>query len=284
MNPRCFVAGQPIAHSRSPLIHGHWLTEHAIAAEYGRVECGAAELPSLLARVRSGDLLGGNLTVPLKEAALPLLDEVTPEARDMGAVNTVFRREGALWGANTDVPGYFAHLDQTCPGWDAEPVDALVLGAGGAARAIIWGLLRRNLRSVTVANRSPDRALALAASLGDPRIQAAPWPPSPKALAGAGLIINATSLGMKGQPALDLAWPDDLSRAIVSDIVYVPLITPMLEAAGARGARTVDGLGMLLHQAALAFAFWFGVTPRVTPELREKVAADIPRRAADLAP
>lgn len=284
MNQRCFVAGQPIAHSRSPLIHGHWLAEHAIAAEYARVECGAAQLPSLLARVRSGELLGGNLTVPLKEAALPLLDGVMPEARDMGAVNTVFRREGALWGANTDVPGYFAHLDQTCPGWDGDPVDALVLGAGGAARAIIWGLLRRNLRSVTVANRSPDRALALAASLGDPRIQPAPWPPSPEALARAGLIVNATSLGMKGQPALDLAWPDDLSRAIVSDIVYVPLITPMLDAAGARGARTVDGLGMLLHQAALAFAFWFGVTPRVTPELREKVAADIPHRAADLAP
>lgn len=284
MTLRCFVAGQPIAHSRSPLIHGCWLAERGIGARYDRVECGVADLPSLLGRVRSGELLGGNLTVPLKEAAVPLLDQLTPEARDMGAVNTVFRRDGALWGANTDVPGYFAHLDQSCPGWDADPVDVLVLGAGGAARAIVWGLLRRNVRSVTVANRSFDRAAALVASLADARLAAAAWPPLPALLASAGLIVNATSLGMKGQPPLDLAWPDDLSRAVVSDIVYVPLITPMLEAAERRGARTVDGLGMLLHQAALAFAFWFDVTPRVTETLREQVAADIPRRAADLAP
>jgi shikimate dehydrogenase len=256
------------------MIHGHWIATLGLDAEYGRREVTPETLPALLDDMRTGAVHGANLTVPLKEAVVPLLDRLTPEAKAMGAVNTIFMTDGALTGANTDVPGFFAHLDEAVPGWDAERGDALVIGAGGAARAIAYGLLRRDLGQVKICNRSPERARALAEGLGD-KAAAISWPPPANELGKARLIVNATSLGMKGQPKLALDWPPRLDGQIACDIVYDPLETGFLTEARARGAFCVDGLGMLLHQAALAFGCWFGVTPAVTPALRALVEADL---------
>ncbi|MCX7339560.1 MAG: shikimate dehydrogenase [Hyphomicrobiales bacterium] len=279
MTRTCFVAGSPIAQSRSPMIHGHWIAERGLDATYQRIEAQTDVLPTLLARVRSGELLGGNLTKPLKEAALPALDTLTDDAAAMGAVNTVFVHQGKLTGANTDVPGFLAHLDETCPDWQRSVDQALVLGAGGAARAVVYGLLQRRIPRILIANRSGARAQALIDSFGGltagRQLCPAPWPVASSTLSSCQLVINTTSLGMVGQPALALAWPDSLDGTIVYDIVYVPLETDLLRQARRRGARTVDGLGMLLHQAAIAFGFWFGTTPQVTPELWAMVAADI---------
>ncbi len=283
MTRTCFVAGSPIAQSRSPMIHGRWIAELGLDAAYVRIEAQPDALPGLLARVRNGELLGGNLTKPLKEAALPALDTLTDDAAALGAVNTVFMDRGALTGANTDVPGFFAHLDETCPGWQRSVDQVLVLGAGGAARAVIYGLLQRQIRQILITNRSAARAQALIESFGGlvraAQIAIVPWPVPSAAMASSQLVINTTSLGMVGQPALALDWPERLDGTIVYDIVYVPLETDLLLQARRRGARTVDGLGMLLHQAATAFGFWFGTTPQVTPDLWAMVAADITRTA-----
>lgn len=275
MTQVCFVAGQPIAHSRSPLIHGHWIKQLGLDATYQRIECAPDDLPALISRIRTGELTGGNFTVPLKEAVIPHLDQLTQDATRMRAVNTVYRRDGVLWGANTDVPGYFAHLSACEPGWTDDAPKVLLLGAGGAARAIAFGLLDRGAKHVTVANRSPDRAESLLSSLDNPKVTLASWPVSRDEIHRHKIIINATSLGMKGQPLLELDLPDDMTGQIVSDIVYVPLTTGLLSMAGARGARTVDGLGMLLHQAALAFEAWFGMRPLVTEALHAAIATDI---------
>ena len=278
MTSRCFVAGSPVAHSRSPLIHGFWLDAHGLDATYERIETKPGDLVQLMERVRSGEFLGGNLTVPLKEAVLPHLDRLTPAALAMGAVNTVFMQDGYLTGANTDVPGFFASLDQAVAGWDAQPRKVLLIGAGGAARAILHGLGERNISLVTIANRSRERAEALLPPHGSSplaRYVVAEWPLTEAVLDNHDVIINATSLGMAGQPALELAWPDRLAGTIVIDIVYVPLVTPFLDEAAKRGAITVDGLGMLLHQASLAFVHWFGIRPVVTPALRSLIEADL---------
>lgn len=280
MTIRCFVAGSPISHSRSPLIHGHWIAERGLDALYERIEVTPERLPWLMEQVRSGVYRGGNLTVPLKHAVLPLIDELTADARAMGAVNTVFMRDGRLMGANTDVPGFFRHLDQSAPAWDERRPSVLLLGAGGAARAIVAGLLRRPIAQLTIANRSQERTAALLADLGPAApaglgLSIGSWPPSLEEMAEAGLVINATSLGMKGQPPLELQWPERMDGSIVNDIVYAPLETDFLREGVARGAHPVDGLGMLLHQAALAFGFWFDETPAVSPALRALVEADL---------
>jgi shikimate dehydrogenase len=274
-HPRCFVAGSPIAHSRSPLIHGHWLETLGLMGSYERIEITPQTLPALLARVRTGELAGGNLTVPLKEVALPLLDAITPPAAAMGAVNTVFMRDGLLSGENTDVPGFFASLDADAPGWDREPRRVLILGAGGAARAIAYGFLRRNVTLVSLANRTTARAEAICLALADARLGIQSWPVDPDAMEAHDVIVNATSLGMKGQPPLLLQFPPQMRGHLVCDAVYAPLETDLLAAARARGATCVDGLGMLLHQAALAFGHWFGQTPTVTPALRRLIETDL---------
>lgn len=280
MTKRCFVAGFPIRQSRSPLIHSHWIAERGLDASYERLEVKPEDLPDLITKVRDGMYLGGNLTIPLKQAVLPLLDDITEDARAMGAVNTVCLHEGRVTGANTDVAGFFAHLDLTCPGWDQKPASVLLLGAGGAANAIVYGLLARNIRSLSIANRSEGRITALLDHILKTRPATVPliretWPVTPDLLAASDLVINSTSLGMTGQPPLDLAWPTYVSQTIAYDIVYAPLITPFLRDAEFKGGRTVDGLGMLLHQAALAFSHWFGTVPAVTPELRALVEADL---------
>jgi shikimate dehydrogenase len=276
---RAFVVGHPIAHSRSPLIHGHWLAEHGIDGTYERIDVAPEAFPAFLADLRVAGFAGGNVTIPHKEAAFGLVESLTPRAEKIGAVNTLFF-DGAerLCGDNTDAPGFIAHLDQSLGlGWVAQgPGTALVLGAGGAARAIVVGLLERGLTRIWVANRTLARAEALV-ELDPARVEAVTWLDLPAALARTGLLVNTTSLGMVGHPPLDIDLIDLPEDAAVADIVYAPLETPLLAAARARGLRTVDGLGMLLHQAVPGFARWFRVTPSVTPELRARIVADLNR-------
>ncbi|KQP61762.1 shikimate dehydrogenase [Methylobacterium sp. Leaf108] len=274
---RAFVVGHPIAHSRSPLIHGHWLAAFGIDGRYERIDVAPSAFPAFLRDLREQGLAGGNVTIPHKEAAFALVDVLTPRAARIGAVNTLFFSEdGRLTGDNTDAPGFIAHLDQSLGrDWPSRgDGSAVVLGAGGAARAIVVGLLERGIARVAVANRTPERALGLVA-LDPARVRAIAWDELPAALAPAGLLVNTTSLGMAGHPPLVLDVAALGSEAAVADIVYAPLETPLLAAARARGLDAVDGLGMLLHQAVPGFARWFGRTPSVTPALRERILADL---------
>jgi shikimate dehydrogenase len=271
---KAFVVGHPIAHSRSPLIHGHWLAEHGIAGSYERLDVAPADFADFLHALPASGFAGGNVTIPHKEAAFALADELTPRARAIGAVNTLVVREGRLLGDNTDAPGFCAHLDHGLGAdWPGRGT-AVILGAGGAARAIVVGLAERGVRRILVANRTPARAEAVAA-LAPGVAEALAWDDLPAAMAGAGLLVNTTSLGMKGQPPLDLDLAPLPAGAAVADIVYAPLETPLLAAARARGLAAVDGLGMLLHQAVPGFAAWFGVRPAVTPALRDRIVADL---------
>jgi shikimate dehydrogenase len=276
--PKAFVVGHPIGHSRSPLIHGYWLERYRLAGSYERVDAPPARFERFLKSFADEGFVGGNVTIPHKEAAFRLADETTDRARRLGAANTLWLDGGRLMADNTDVLGFVAHLDQTLGEWSATISTALILGAGGAARAIAAALLDRGVAQLLVANRTLVKADEIQ-GLDPKRVRVIAWSDIESRLRGARLLVNTTSLGMAGQSPLDL----DLSRlpadAIVSDIVYVPLETALLAAARARGLRTVDGLGMLLHQAVPGFARWFGVTPEVTPELRALVAADIEGRA-----
>ncbi|PZN98717.1 MAG: shikimate dehydrogenase [Hyphomicrobiales bacterium] len=274
MPPLCFVIGHPVAHSRSPLIHGSWLSEHGLDGSYEQVDVAPADLPAFVERLRAGAFAGGNVTVPHKEAMLPLIDEISDAARAVGAVNTIWREGDRIHGDNTDVSGFLDHLDASAPGWNQRVGTALVLGAGGAARGIAFGLKARGMSRILLVNRSRARADELAAALGVP-VQAADWDEQAGLVATADLIVNTTALGMHGQPPLDLDLAGLRVGTIVDDIVYVPLKTPLLLEAERRGGIAVDGLGMLLHQAVPGFARWFGVTPTVTPTLRALIEADI---------
>ncbi|MCJ2034217.1 shikimate dehydrogenase [Methylobacterium sp. J-068] len=274
---RAFVVGHPIAHSRSPLIHGHWLRQYGIDGTYERVDVAPEAFPAFFAALRQKGFAGGNVTIPHKEAAFRLVESLTPRAEKIGAVNTLFF-DGSerLCGDNTDAPGFIAHLDQSLGlDWTERGAGtALVLGAGGAARAIVVGLLERGLSRIRVANRTPARAEALV-ELDPARVEAVTWLDLPAAMARTGLLVNTTSLGMVGQPPLDIDLVDLPEEAAVADIVYAPLETPLLAAARARDLAAVDGLGMLLHQAVPGFARWFRLTPSVTPELRARIVADL---------
>jgi shikimate dehydrogenase len=277
---KAFVVGHPIAHSRSPLIHGHWLAEHGIDGSYERIDVAPEAFPEFLRTLRENGFAGGNVTIPHKEAAFALVDVLTPRAKQIGAVNTLaFDAEGRLTGDNTDAPGFIAHLDQSLGAdWgERSGGTALVLGAGGAARAIVVGLLERGVGRVRIANRTRARADALVA-LEPERVSTLDWAELSAALPGTGLLVNTTSLGMAGHGALDLDLTPLPATAAVADIVYVPLETPLLAAARARGLAAVDGLGMLLHQAVPGFSRWFGIEPAVTPALRDRLVADLPGR------
>lgn len=276
MSPRAFVVGHPVAHSRSPLIHGHWLAAFGIDGHYERVDVAPDAFPDFLRSLRDHGYVGGNVTLPHKEAAFRLVDAPSEAARRLGAVNTVwFAPDGRLFGHNTDGLGFAASLDeQAGSGWEQGVATALVLGAGGAARAIVAALLDRGLREVVVANRTETRAQDLVAF--DPgRVRAVTWAMLAAELKRAGFLVNTTQLGMGGQPPLDIDLDGLPNTAIVADIVYVPLETPLLAAARRRGLRVVDGLGMLLHQAVPGFAAWFGPTPQVDASLRALVEADL---------
>ncbi|SDA24551.1 shikimate dehydrogenase [Methylobacterium sp. UNC378MF] len=275
--PRAFVVGHPIAHSRSPLIHGHWLAEHGIPGSYERLDVTPAAFPDFMRALPDSGFRGGNVTIPHKEAAFARADILTPRAKAIGAVNTlVVEPDGRIRGDNTDAPGFCAHLDHSLGlAWpERAGGTALVLGAGGAARAIVVGLAERGLRRIWVANRTAARAEAVAALA--PGIGAVvAWDDLPAALGGTGLLVNTTSLGMRGQPPLALDLSPLPAEAAVADIVYAPLETELLAAARRRGLSAVDGLGMLLHQAVPGFEAWFGARPAVTPELRDRIVADL---------
>ena len=271
---RSAIIGFPVAHSRSPLIHNYWLAQHGIDGSYDRMEVAPDAIEAFLADFAASGLIGANVTVPHKEAAFRAAVEHDPVALALGAVNTLWMDDGRLLGANTDVHGFLANLDAAEPEWDRALDEAVVLGAGGAARAIVYGLLSRGAGRVTVANRTRARAEALQAQFGD-RVLPVDWRDMPGRLNGNRLLVNTTSLGMKGQPPLDIDLSALSPDAVVTDAVYVPLQTPLLAVAKARGLKTVDGLGMLLHQAVPSFERWFGVRPEVTPELRALAIADL---------
>lgn len=271
---KAFVIGHPIKHSRSPLIHGGWLAQHGIDGSYEAIDVAPAELPAFVERLRQGEFAGGNVTIPHKEAVFALCDSVDPLATTIAAVNTLVARDGKVHGFNTDFMGFLGNLDQNAPGWADGLNRAIVLGAGGAARAVLVALRERGVPEIVLLNRTPEKAEALAREIAGPFV--------PGALAdfaryapGAGLVVNTTSIGMHDTRFEDLNLRLLPKTALVTDIVYVPLVTPLLTDARALGFRTVDGLGMLLHQAVPGFEAWFGVRPEVTPALRAKIEATL---------
>ena len=271
--PVACVVGWPVAHSRSPIIHRFWLREFGIDGDYiiRAVEPGQAE--GFFRDFADSGFVGCNVTVPHKEAAFASVAEAGPSARAIGAVNTIWLESGKTVGANTDGSGFLANLDQEAPLWDRGHREAIVLGAGGAARAVIWALVDRGFGAVHVVNRTVERAEALH-GLGK-AVRAAGWDSLPSLLRSADIVVNTTTLGMRGQPDLAIDLRPLKATALVTDIVYVPLVTPLIAAARARGLKTVDGLGMLLHQAVPGFQRWFGRRPNVTPALRNAVLASL---------
>jgi shikimate dehydrogenase len=272
--PRAGVVGWPVNHSRSPTIHRYWLREFGLTGSYERFAVQPAEFREFVTRIGHNGLVGANITAPHKETAHILCDRRTPVADALGAVNTLWREDGRLWGDNTDVAGFLANIDDSAPGWAERAKLAVVIGAGGAARAIIYALIMRRFARIVVVNRTHSRAEALAAQFGS-STNAATWAALPTELAQADLLVNASTLGMAGQTPLSVDLSVLPDHASVADVVYVPLRTPLVEAARARGLRAAEGLGMLLHQAAPAFARWFGRRAVVTPKLRALVEAEI---------
>jgi shikimate dehydrogenase len=268
------VVGWPIGHSRSPRLHGHWLAEHGIDGAYVPLAVPPDRLGEAVRGLAALGLRGCNVTVPHKEAVIPLLDRIDATARATGAVNTiVVEADGTLSGSNTDVFGFTENLREVVPNWAAAGTVAVVVGAGGAARAVAWALREAGAGEVRLVNRTEGRAERLVTDIGGP-VRAVAWTEREAALDGARLLVNTTTQGMEGQPPLDLRL-DALPRsAVVNDIVYVPLTTPLLAEAAGRGNRVVDGLGMLLHQARPGFAAWFGAEPAVTPALRRAVLGE----------
>jgi len=267
------VIGWPVAHSRSPLIHNHWIGTLGLDAEYRREGVPPEQFADFITHLAERGYVGANVTVPHKEAALRLAD-ADARAQAVGAANTLWFERGVLKATNTDVEGFIGNLDASAPGWDHELRTAVVLGAGGSARAIVFGLIERGIARIYIANRSVERAKALRDQFGkaiDPR----PFGEANQLLGEAGLLVNTTTLGMSGQPPLALDLDRLPASATVADIVYSPLETALLAAARRRGLRAVGGLGMLLHQAVGGFERWFGIRPQVTDELRALVEADL---------
>jgi shikimate dehydrogenase len=269
---RACVIGWPIEHSRSPLIHNYWIKQYKLDAEYGREAVKPEELPGFVRSLRERGYVGCNVTIPHKEAVFALT-EPDNRADAVGAANTLFYDGDVLRSTNTDVEGFLGNLDQATPAWDRGLETAVVLGAGGGAKAVVFALLTREVRRIYLVNRTPARAEVLRQKFGA-AVRPANWDELTGLLGGAGLLVNTTSLGMAGQPPLEIN-PRGPPSLVVSDIVYSPLETNLLKVARDRGLRTADGLGMLLHQAVRGFQLWFGVRPAVTPELRALVEEDL---------
>lgn len=275
---RACVIGWPIEHSRSPSIHGYWLKHYKIDGSYSAEAVRPDELADFLATLAAKGYSGANITLPHKEEALRLADNVEAAARAIGAANTIWRDEaGKLHADNTDAYGFMTNLERQAPGWNDKKRPVVVLGAGGAARAVLYGLIEAGVGKILLLNRSRERAEMLAKSFGR-TVEVHDWSEREKALKGGGLLVNTTSLGMIGKPPLELDLAALPRNAVVADIVYNPLETQLLAAARARGNRVVDGLGMLLHQAVPGFERWFGMRPEVTPELRKQVEATLGRQ------
>ena len=267
--------GWPIAHSRSPVIHGHWIEQLGLRGAYIPLAVNPVNLPEALKGLSALGFAGCNLTLPHKVDALTCVQELDQVARQIGAVNTVVvQADGSLRGTNTDAFGYIQSLREAQPNWQAASGPAVVLGAGGAARAIVWALADAGVKEIRLFNRSPGQALDMARQFGAP-VKALAWEQRHDALADAGLLVNTTTQGMQGQAALDIDLTALPQTALVSDIVYTPLETDLLLRAKLRGNPVVNGLGMLLHQARPGFEAWFGVMPEVTPALWQKVLATL---------
>jgi len=270
----CIIAW-PVGHSRSPLIHNYWIKQHKLDAEYRKEGVPPDKLADFVTHLRERGYIGANVTLPHKQAVMALT-KPDDRANGVGAANCLWYEGDTLRSTNTDVEGFLNNLDISAPGWDRGLENAVVLGAGGGARAVVFALLARGASRVTVINRTAERAKELKKKFGA-KIQLAEWKEISGLLGGAGLFVNTTTLGMVGQPPLEinLRCPASL---VVADLVYAPLETPLLKMARERGLRTADGLGMLLQQAVRGFELWFGIRPEVTPELRALVEADISKK------
>ena len=267
------IMGWPVAHSRSPVIHNHWIAQHQLRGAYVMLPVQPEHLQAALRSLPLLGIAGCNLTIPHKVAALQWVDRVEPLAQRIGAINTiVVEADGTLSGRNTDCYGYIQSLLDAQPAWRADAGAAAVVGAGGAARAVLVGLLDSGATDIRLTNRSWGKAHDMAQEFG-PKVQAIAWADRHEALADCALLVNTTNQGMHGEPPLDLRLDRLPSQALVSDIIYVPMETPLLAAARARGHTVVNGLGMLLNQARPAFAAWFGVQPDITTALLAKVQA-----------
>ncbi len=276
--PVACVIGWPVSHSRSPLIHRYWLRRMGVDGDYVAAPVEPARIEAFLSGFADSGFVGGNVTVPYKEVAFKAVAEADGVAAALGAVNTLSLAGGRLIGSNTDAYGFLANLDAAAPGWDRPAGTAVVLGAGGAARAVVWSLLQRRLAPVVVVNRTIGRAEELVAKFGGD-VRPSAWSALPGWLSKAQILVNATSLGMRGQPALEVDIGALPAGATVNDLVYAPLETRLLRAARGRGLAGVSGLGMLIHQAVPGFHKWFGKTPEVTGELYALVAADLEKNA-----
>lgn len=269
------VIGHPVAHSRSPMIHGYWLRTLGIAGAYELKDVEPADFVPFITDLPRHGYVGANVTLPYKEAAYKAVAVRDDAAQAVGAVNTLWLEDGRLVGGNSDVQGFMANLDERVPGWCVPGCKALILGAGGAARAAVYAFKQRGAE-VQVINRTVSRAREVAQQLG---ARASGWETLPQLLPQADVLVNCTALGMQGKEPLEIDLSSLKKSAVVYDIIYVPLETELLRQARSRGHRTVDGLGMLLHQAALGFRKWFGGDPKVTPQLRRIVEADVSARA-----
>lgn len=268
------VIGWPIKHSRSPLIHGYWLRQHGIEGSYTKRAVEPHELSDFLQNLQQHGFCGCNVTVPHKEAAFKLAEVVDEAASAVGAANTLWLDKGKLHASNTDIYGFMTHLDQSAPGWNDKDRPVALLGAGGAARAILYGLKQAGASDIRLFNRTKARADELKAYY-DEGVSVVDWDRRDEGLDDCGLVVNSTTLGMTGSPQLDLSLDALPGDAVVADIVYAPLETNLLAAARKKGCCGVDGLGMLLHQAVPGFERWFGVRPQVNKALRDLVIADL---------
>mgnify|MGYP002620646462 FL=1 len=271
---RACVIGWPIEHSRSPAIHGYWLDRYRIGGTYSKEAVRPDDIESFLRGLAHAGFAGCNVTIPHKEAAFRIADERDASAVAVGAANTLWLEGSRLCAANTDTYGYMTYLSLQEEDWNRRDAPVSILGAGGAARAIVHGFREAGVSEIRLFNRSAERAEALAADFA-PRVKVFPWEQRSRAATESAVLVNTTAVGLKGEGSLDIDFTDFHPDCIVSDIVYVPLETPLIRDARRHGLRTVDGLGMLLHQAVPGFEKWFGVRPEVTDELYEKIAADI---------
>lgn len=269
---RAAVIGHPIKHSKSPMIHGHWIAQYGLNGSYEAIDIAPDNLPARIAQMVADGYAGFNVTIPHKEAIFKLCDEVDEKARLIGAVNTVKIEHGKLYGTNTDAFGFIENIKQDAPGFNFAAGAALVLGAGGAARAVVYGLLQEGAEHITITNRTRDKAEAIAA-MAPGKISVIDWNARNDAVKNAALIINTTALGMAGKDPLDVSLDRAQAGAIVTDIVYTPLMTDLLKQAKTKQLQYVTGIGMLLHQARPAFHLWFGVMPQVDDALRARVLA-----------
>jgi shikimate dehydrogenase len=270
--PRAFIIGHPVAQSRSPMLHGYWLKQLGIEGSYELADVAPEALEDFFASYRDTGWVGGNVTVPHKLAVIPFLDKVDDSAQAMGAVNTLWWDGDRLVGGNTDWIGFLGNFDELVPGWDSAGKQAVLIGAGGAARAAAYGLKSRGF-AVSICNRTVAKAEEIAAHFGSMRGHG--LDALPALMKDADILVNTTSLGMLGKPPLEIDLATLKPGAVVYDVIYVPLETALLKQAKAKGHRTLDGLGMLLHQAVEGFRHWFGATPKVTEELRQRLIDDI---------